>query len=258
MRALLPPQINSEFIYLKLFKNIPRTDLEMIFPNTRIKFRLFDKLKLGVTAGGGLGAGIVGTAGKIAVATNPIALAGALLGLGGVALRQGMNFVNQKNRYMVTMAQNLYFHAMADNRGVMTLLADRAAEEDIKEEMLLYAVLAKERVNIRDIGEIDAAIEQYLRAHLRDRRRFRCARCARPIDGRRHRHRKRLTGHLSLLRQAMRHDTSMRCGIPTSITSPILPLERVWNSRVARMARLHWRRVRPWSRRDGRVRAMAG
>ena len=56
---------------------------------------------------------------------------------------------------MVVMAQNLYFHAMADNRGVMTLLADRAAEEDVKEEMLLYSVLAKEPANIRDLGQVD-------------------------------------------------------------------------------------------------------
>jgi hypothetical protein len=52
---------------------------------------------------------------------------------------------------------------MADNRGVMTLLADRAAEEDVKEEMLLYSVLAKERVNIADLHQIDEAIEQYLK-----------------------------------------------------------------------------------------------
>ena len=37
------------------------------------------------------------------------------------------SIVNTKNKYMVTMAQNLYFHAMADNRGAMTKLADRAA-----------------------------------------------------------------------------------------------------------------------------------
>ena len=63
----------------------------------------------------------------------------ALAGLGGVAVRQASAFINQRNRYMVVMARNLYFHSMADNRGVMTLLADRAAEEDIKEEMLLYS-----------------------------------------------------------------------------------------------------------------------
>jgi hypothetical protein len=162
LRGILPPQIKSDYVYLKLFKNIPRSDIEMVFPNTKVRFRMLDKVRLGVTAGGGLGMSVVGTAGKIAVAANPVALAGALVALGGVVMRQAMSFLNQRNRYMVTMAQNLYFHAMGDNRGVMTLLADRAAEEDIKEEILLYSVMAKETVTTRDLRDVDAAIEQYL------------------------------------------------------------------------------------------------
>jgi hypothetical protein len=164
-REGMPPEVKETCIYMKLFKNIPRSDLEMIFPNTRVRFRFFDKLRLGATAGGGLGLGLFGAAGKIALlATNPIAALGALVGLGGIAFRQSVNFMNQKQRYMVVMAQNLYFHAMADNRGVMLKLGARAAEEDIKEEMLLYSVLTKERARRQDIPDIDAAIEQYLAA----------------------------------------------------------------------------------------------
>jgi hypothetical protein len=162
LRGQLPATVTSDYIYIKLFKNMPRSDVEMIFPNTKVRFRLFDKIKFGVTAGGGLGMGAFGTIGKIAIASNPYTLAAAVAGLGGVALRQASAFINQRTRYMVVLAQNLYFHAMADNRGVMTVLADRAAEEDIKEEMLLYCVLAKERVNVRDVRQVDAAIEQYL------------------------------------------------------------------------------------------------
>jgi hypothetical protein len=162
MRGILAPAMRSDCIYLKLFKNIPRTDVEMVFPNTKIRFRLFDKIKFGVTASSGLGMGVFGTAGKIAIASNPVALAGAVAGLCGIAFRQATNFLYQRNRYLVTMARNLYFHAMADNLGVMTLLADRAAEEDVKEDMLLYSVLAKERVNMADLRAVDAAIEQYL------------------------------------------------------------------------------------------------
>ena len=162
LRGMLPPQIKSDYVYLKLFKNIPRSDIEMVFPNTKVRFRLFDKIKLGVTAGSGLGMGVIGTAGKIALATNPVALATAFAGLCGVAARQASNFLNQRNRYMVTMAQNLYFHALADNRGVTTLLANRAAEEDVKEEMLLYSVLAKETVKRSELKDVDRAIEQYL------------------------------------------------------------------------------------------------
>lgn len=162
-RSSLPPGINDQNIYMKLFKNIPRSDIEMVFPNTEVRFRLLDKLRLGVSAGGGLGMGAVGAAGKIAlITTNPIAAAGAVAGLGGVAFRQAMSFMNQKQRYMVVMAQNLYFHTMADNRGVILKVAARAAEEDIKEEMLLYTVLAKEKATRADIPAIDLAIEQFL------------------------------------------------------------------------------------------------
>ncbi len=163
MRAMLPPEVREDNIYLKLFKNIPRTDLEMVFPNTVVKFRLLDKFKLGATSVGGLGMGIASAAGKLAlVFSNPIAAAGAVASLGAVAVRQIMGFMNQKQKYMVVMARNLYFHSMADNHGVMVMLADRAAEEDVKEEMLLYTVLVKERCRHCDLPAIDAAIEQYL------------------------------------------------------------------------------------------------
>ena len=162
LRGLLPATVTSDCIYIKLFKNMPRSDVEMIFPNTKVRFRLFDKIKFGVSAGGGVGMGVFGTFSKLAMLTNPYTLAGAVAGLGGIALRQATNFLNQRTRYMVVLAQNLYFHAMADNRGVMTLLADRAAEEDLKEEMLLYSVLAKEQVNIANLRQVDEAIEGYL------------------------------------------------------------------------------------------------
>ena len=55
---------------------MPRSDVEMIFPNTKVRFRLFDKIKFGVTAGGGVGMGVFGTVGKIAIASNPYTLAG--------------------------------------------------------------------------------------------------------------------------------------------------------------------------------------
>ncbi len=165
----IPDGVSRDQIYMKLFKNMPRADVEMIFPNTRVKFRLFDKIKLGVTGGGAVGMGLFGTlsklvAGGAAILASPIALAGMLFALGGVLFRQIMGFFNTRQRYMVVMAQNLYFHSLADNRGVMIMLADRAAEEDVKEEMLLYSVLAKEVVRREDLQAVDVAIEQYLSA----------------------------------------------------------------------------------------------
>ena len=45
---------------------------------------------------------------------------------------------------MMVLAQNLYFCSMANNHGALTLIADSAEEEDVKEDMLLYAFLARQ------------------------------------------------------------------------------------------------------------------
>ena len=104
-----------------------------------------------------------GAAGKLALAfSNPVTAAGAVGGIGMVLFRQIVNVMNQKNRYMQTLAKNLYFHALADNRGAMTKLSDRAAEEDFKEEILLYSVLAKEKVNRAELKDVDKAIEDFI------------------------------------------------------------------------------------------------
>ena len=86
----------------------------------------------------------------------------ALGGFGGVMWRQASNVISTRNEYMLTLAKNLYFHSLADNRGVLTLLASRAEEEDIKEEMLLFCVLAKERVRHEELADVKLAIEQFL------------------------------------------------------------------------------------------------
>lgn len=166
---LLPDGVSSDNIYLKLFKNIPQDDLEMMFPNTKVEFKLFDKLKLGLTAGGGTVAGLFGILPKLfAAATllNPFTLITTLVGFIGLLVRQITKFFNQRNEYMMTLAQNLYFHNLANNRGVLTLLVDRAEEEDIKEEMLLYCFLCRNQNSGSNLKTAKAEIETFLKTRF--------------------------------------------------------------------------------------------
>ncbi|MGI9383554.1 MAG: DUF3754 domain-containing protein [Methyloligellaceae bacterium] len=161
-RKHIPREASSDFIYLKLFKNIPHSDLEMLFPNTKVAFKPLDKIRLSLTAGGGTAAGVFGTVTKLLAAANPIAMGLALAGLVGVIFRQVMSFFNTRNHYMMVLAQNLYFHNLANNRGVLTLLADRAEEEDIKEDLLLYAFLAGNEIPASEVEALKARAEQFV------------------------------------------------------------------------------------------------
>ena len=161
-RSSLPDRITGDHVYLKLFKRIPQVDLEMLFPNTRVQLKTFDKLKLGITAGGGTVGSITATITKITAAANPFAAAGALAGLAGVIFRQVMKFFSQRTKYMMQLAQNLYFHNLANNRGVLTLMVDRAEEEEIKESMLLYTMLSRHPTTREALPELKQHCEDWL------------------------------------------------------------------------------------------------
>ncbi len=92
---------------------------------------------------------MAGTATKLLAATNPFTLAFGVFGLSAVIFRQAMKFFHTRNHYMMVLAQNLYFCSLANNRGALTLIADGAEEEDVKEDMLLYAFLARASLETR-------------------------------------------------------------------------------------------------------------
>jgi Protein of unknown function (DUF3754) len=162
-RKALPQNVDHSHVYIKMFKDMPRPDLEVIFPNTRIKLRSQDKVSIGASAGGGVGMGVVSMITKaIAAALTPIGAILALLGLAGAASQQVASVVQKRTRYMLKVTRNLYFQNISSNQGALALLTERAEEEDIKEELLLYALLAKTSVRRDELNHAQVAIEEFL------------------------------------------------------------------------------------------------
>jgi hypothetical protein len=146
---------------LKLFRNVPRADLEMLFPNTRVRMRLMDKLLIGIPAvvSGGivlttkLGASLVLLGSLfgywLGVSSQPVELNQAALlallagaaALGGYLWKQFNNFKNRKLRFLQALTQNLYFKNLDNNAGVYHRLANDAEEEESKEAILAYYFL---------------------------------------------------------------------------------------------------------------------
>lgn len=163
-RKNLPADFSDELVFLKLFKDLPRSDLEMLFPNQEVRLKLFDKIKLAITGGGGTIFGIFTTVGKVvAAAANPIFIIGAFGGLIGIIIRQIMNIFNQRTQYMMTLSRNLYFHNLDNNLGVMNYLVDMAEEEEGKEAILAYYFLHIQSDKNYTKEELDREIERYLK-----------------------------------------------------------------------------------------------
>ncbi|UTW13035.1 TMEM143 family protein [Marinobacterium rhizophilum] len=164
---------------LKLFQNVPKADLEMLFPNTHVRMRTIDKLLIGIPAlvSGGivlstkLGASLVVLGSLLGfwlgLRTQPVELNEAVVmvlltgvaALGGYLWKQFNTFKNRKLRFMQALTQNLYFKNLDNNAGVFHRLADDAEEEEVKEAMLAYYQLLIADAPLSR-AELDRRIEQ--------------------------------------------------------------------------------------------------
>jgi hypothetical protein len=164
----VPSGVDTSRVHIKVFKDIPKMDLEMLLPGTRVNMNLWDRLKLGLSLSTGLGMTGYKVAGPLlglaAGVVNPIAALGVAGGAVGFGVRQFMGYLSTKQKYQLTLAQSLYFLNLDNNTGVLFRLLDEAEEQECREAMLAYYVLWREP---RDAGwtepELDEHVEQYLK-----------------------------------------------------------------------------------------------
>lgn len=149
-------------IHLKMFRNIPLADSEMIFPETIIRMGSFDRAMLVISAGAAVfalgqlvakGAGLGGAA--LAV----------LIGGGTLVARTVGRYLNVRRKYMARMTRNLYEKNLDNSVGVLQYLVDSLEEQEYKEAVLVYLVLWIEERAMSE-ADLDAAVERFVHAEL--------------------------------------------------------------------------------------------
>ena len=171
---------------VKLFKNIPKGDLEMLFPNAQVRMKIRDKLLLGgVALGGGISVMVKAGAGLIAMASvlwlmarsvitsggqmpglGPVEISGmvggmtALAAIGAFLFKQWNSYKNRKIKFMKMLGDNLYFKNLDNNAGVFYHIIADAEEEEFKEALLGYSFLLKSEAG-RTARALDDRVEAW-------------------------------------------------------------------------------------------------
>ena len=168
---------------VKLFQNVPKADLEMLFPNSEVRMRPIDKVIIGSSAlvGGAvvlitkLGASIVlllalfafwgGFRSEAVEMTQQhfITFAIGMGVFGSFIFKEWSKFKNRKIKFMKALSDNLYFKNLDNNAGVFHTLIDAAEEEDIKEALLAYTFLLKSESGL-SAQMLDEQIEHWFKS----------------------------------------------------------------------------------------------
>ena len=175
--------IDPGSIALKIFKRVPKNDLETIFPNAIPKMSLKDKLLLWVP---GLFGGLSLLSAKVIPAlinmydayetgetidllNSKTSLNQGLIALGilsAYCFRQYNNFVNKKIRYSKMLSDSLYFKNLGNNSGAFYSLLNSSEEEALKETILAYSFLSRSQHPL-SAEELDLQIETWFAEHLK-------------------------------------------------------------------------------------------
>ena len=135
----LPREIDTNDVFLKVFKDIPKIDLEMLLPGARLRMPGLSRLKLGsslIGSGGWVGYSVF----KQVVSTglNPYLAVGPLAAVLGYGYKQYFGYQSTKNAFSLRLAQSLYYQTLGNNVGVLSALVDEAEEQECREALLAY------------------------------------------------------------------------------------------------------------------------
>ncbi len=163
--------LDTQDVHIKVFKDIPKVDLEMLLPGSRVKMSLLDRVKILLPTLSGVsivtwklfqGALLVAAAGIYGV----LAFVGLVGGTIGYGLRSFYGYLNTKQKYQLNLTQSLYYQNLDNNAGAIYRLLDEAEEQENREALLGYFFLwheAGEQGWTSD--ELDRRVEAFLRSH---------------------------------------------------------------------------------------------
>jgi Protein of unknown function (DUF3754) len=143
----LGKQINTDGVYLQVFKNIPKLDINMLLPGARVKMRPLDRGKIGLPFISGVGLALYNIADDVLNAlfgwlSNPMPLFwGIATGAIGYGTRSYFSYVGTKQRYNLNLREVLYFQNLDTNAGVLLRIIDEAEEQECREAILAYYLL---------------------------------------------------------------------------------------------------------------------
>jgi hypothetical protein len=169
--------IDSERVYLKTFKNIPETDLEILLPGTKIRFSLLDHSKIlfpTAMALYKLSRFVVALTVLWFAAYSIDELIGSLILFGAIVgyfAKSVLSYFRTKTKYQFGLTKSLYLKNLGNNSGVIYRILNEAEEQELLETMLGYAILWQRECTARQdneplVGltedELDKAVEEFL------------------------------------------------------------------------------------------------
>ncbi|MDM4015194.1 DUF3754 domain-containing protein [Roseiconus lacunae] len=140
----------ADKLHLRIFKNIPKQDVDMLLPGTKIKLSGIDHAKVIVPSLSGwlfslqkISRFVLVTLALAAYYSTALII-GLVLAAIGYGVKSFFGYFQTKNRYLLNLTRNLYFQKLDTNAGAGLQLVGQARRQMMNEAILAYFAIATE------------------------------------------------------------------------------------------------------------------
>ncbi len=136
-------------LHLRLFKNIPKVDVDMLLPGAKVRISKVDRVKIIAPSLGGFLMSLRKIAqfllifAAITIYSTAFVFA-ILVAILGYVIKSILSYFQTKNRYLLNLTRNLYYQKLDTNAGVAYHVIQQAQQQTACESMLAYYAIATE------------------------------------------------------------------------------------------------------------------
>lgn len=143
--------LHAKNLHLRMFKNIPKQDVDMLLPAAGVQISWLDKGKIGIPTAWGFAMLVM----KLAKSLSLLAVLGTFRFMSSVVfivavtvaslfygVRSFFSYLTAKRRHLLNVAQNLYYQNLDNNLGVLLRVLEEAEQQEICEAIMGYYVIS--------------------------------------------------------------------------------------------------------------------
>lgn len=163
-------------IFLKIFKNIPKSEVDLLLPGAKIRFSLWDRGSIILPTLSGIGITLFKLFQAFVVSSllisfwNLLGFITLVVGTIGYGVRSLYGFLNTRNKYQLHLTRHLYYQNLGNNIGVILRLLYEGEEQEFREALICYFVLSRRHGGAtKTLDEIKQQSEMIMTVLLADR-----------------------------------------------------------------------------------------
>jgi len=161
---------NNPQVVIKLFKDIPESDVEALLPHAEVTMSLLDRIKILGSTAGTLGLTITKVLKLMAALAALWYLTWiVVLGAATLGVRAVLGYRNARINRDWQRTQHLYFQNLANNSSALQLLIETVKQEEYKEVLLGYLFShaagiqsSTTEAGSREVGQLRSDIEAFI------------------------------------------------------------------------------------------------